>query len=66
MISTPWSDIAIAAITTFVFAFVVLSGTALNPLNRPGQRALKTALRIRLLLSAVLAALVAAWVARKV
>ena len=65
MSSTLGSDVAIAAITVFVLAFAVLSGTALNPLNRPGQRALKTALRIRLILSAVLAALAAAWVARK-
>ncbi len=65
MISTPWTDVAIAAVTVFVLAFGVLSGTALNPLNRPGIRALKTAFRIRLLLSAALAALVAAWVARK-
>ena len=65
MVTTPWSDIAIAAITVFVLAFAVLSGTALNPLNRRGQPALKTALRLRLLLSGVLAALVAAWVARK-
>jgi len=59
------SDVAIAAITVFVLAFALLSGTALNPLNRPGQRSLKTALKIRLFLSAVLAALAAAWAAHK-
>ena len=63
--SLPGSDIVIAAITVFVLAFAVLSGAALNPLNRPGQHALKTALIVRLCLSAVLAALAAAWVAHK-
>lgn len=62
---TPWSDVAIAACAVFVLAFALLSGAALNPLNRPGAAYLRTGLRIRLVVSAVLAALVAAWIARR-
>jgi hypothetical protein len=63
MSGTPWGDVAIAACTVFVLAFALLSGTALNPLNRPGAAYLRTALGIRLVLSTVIAALAAAWIA---